>query len=157
MHCFICIIRTALTLHHASCCVCVCVCVFVCVCVTWHWWRHSLTHFHMCLTVCLSSDQCTIMCYDTPCTLHTHRALHSEAYIWWQHGRVVKAIDSKSIGLCPRRFKSCCCRMVMTYIHAWMAERSKAVDLSSIIFGCVGSNPTSGICVLICLYYDMPM
>ena len=29
-------------------------------------------------------------------------------------------------------------------IDAWMAERSKAVDLSSIIFGCVGSNPTSG-------------
>ena len=25
-----------------------------------------------------------------------------------------------------------------------MAERSKAVDLSSIISGCVGSNPTSG-------------
>ena len=27
---------------------------------------------------------------------------------------------------------------------AWMAEWSKAVDLSSIIYGCVGSNPTSG-------------
>ncbi len=25
-----------------------------------------------------------------------------------------------------------------------MAERSKAADLSSVIFGCVGSNPTSG-------------
>ncbi len=28
--------------------------------------------------------------------------------------------------------------------NAWMAERSKAADLSSVIFGCVGSNPTSG-------------
>ena len=28
--------------------------------------------------------------------------------------------------------------------HAWMAEWSKAADLSSVIFGCVGSNPTSG-------------
>ncbi len=25
-----------------------------------------------------------------------------------------------------------------------MAERSKTADLSSVIFGCVGSNPTSG-------------
>ena len=31
------------------------------------------------------------------------------------------------------------------YKYAWLAEWSKAVDLSSIIFGCVGSNPTSGI------------
>ena len=30
---------------------------------------------------------------------------------------------------------------------AWMAERSKAVDLSSIIVRCVGSNPTPGIFV----------
>ena len=30
-----------------------------------------------------------------------------------------------------------------TGVDAWMAERSKAVDLSSIISGCVGSNPTS--------------
>ena len=28
--------------------------------------------------------------------------------------------------------------------NAWMAEWSKAADLSSVIFGCVGSNPTSG-------------
>ena len=27
-----------------------------------------------------------------------------------QHGRVVKAADSKSAGFIPRRFKSCCCR-----------------------------------------------
>ena len=30
------------------------------------------------------------------------------------------------------------------YIIAWMAEWSKAVDLSSILFVGVGSNPTSG-------------
>ena len=30
------------------------------------------------------------------------------------------------------------------YNYAWMAEWSKAADLSSVIFGCVGSNPTSG-------------
>ena len=30
-------------------------------------------------------------------------------------------------------------------LSAWMAERSKAVDLSSIIVRCVGSNPTPGI------------
>ena len=28
------------------------------------------------------------------------------------------------------------------YVHAWMAEWSKAVDLSSILYGGVGSNPT---------------
>ena len=34
-------------------------------------------------------------------------------------------------------------------LHAWMAEWSKAVDLSSILFVGVGSNPTSGIpCVM---------
>ena len=27
-----------------------------------------------------------------------------------QHGRVVKAVDSKSTGVPPRRFESCCCR-----------------------------------------------
>ena len=32
----------------------------------------------------------------------------------------------------------------MHTLHAWMAEWSKAADLSSVIFGCVGSNPTSG-------------
>ena len=30
---------------------------------------------------------------------------------------------------------------------AWMAERSKALDSSSSIFGCVGSNPTPSIFV----------
>ena len=30
-------------------------------------------------------------------------------------------------------------------LYAWMAEWSKAVDLSSILFVGVGSNPTSGI------------
>ena len=36
---------------------------------------------------------------------------------------------------------------ILCYIYiipAWMAEWSKAADLSSVIFGCVGSNPTSG-------------
>ena len=28
----------------------------------------------------------------------------------WQHVRAVKESDLKSDGLCPRRFKSCCCR-----------------------------------------------
>ena len=31
---------------------------------------------------------------------------------------------------------------VSNYLPAFLAERSKAVDSSSIIFGCVGSNPT---------------
>ena len=31
---------------------------------------------------------------------------------------------------------------------AWMAERSKAADLSSVLFGGVGSNPTSSIIFL---------
>ncbi len=33
---------------------------------------------------------------------------------------------------------------VIAFGRAWMAEWSKAADLSSVIFGCVGSNPTSG-------------
>ena len=37
-------------------------------------------------------------------------------------------------------------RIIVSIVsHAWMAEWSKAADLSSVIFGCVGSNPTSGI------------
>ena len=32
-----------------------------------------------------------------------------------------------------------------TTARAWMAERSKALDSSSSIFGCVGSNPTPSI------------
>ena len=32
----------------------------------------------------------------------------------------------------------------MHNMYAWMAEWSKAVDLSSILFVGVGSNPTSG-------------
>ena len=31
----------------------------------------------------------------------------------WQHGRVVKAIDQKSIGRCPREFESLCCRFFL--------------------------------------------
>lgn len=34
--------------------------------------------------------------------------------------------------------------------YAWMAEWSKAADLSSVIFGCVGSNPTE--CNIQCQY-----
>ena len=64
----------------------------------------------------------------------------------WQHGRVVKASDSKSGGLCPRGFESPCCRYSkVSNKYAWMAEWSKAVDLSSILVRGVGSNPTSGI------------
>ena len=35
-----------------------------------------------------------------------------------QHGRVVKALDSKSNGHCPRRFESGCCRTV--YFFFWI-------------------------------------
>ena len=99
--------------------------------------QHLTMRFHCIFALCESHSQCSI-CYMTSVCLIS--------YIW-QHGRVVKAIDSKSIGLCPRGFKSHCCRIyiyVCMQFNAWMAERSKAVDLSSIIFGCVGSNPTSG-------------
>ena len=34
---------------------------------------------------------------------------------------------------------------MIIFIIAWMAEGSKAVDLSSILFGGVGSNPTPSI------------
>ena len=33
-----------------------------------------------------------------------------------QHGRVVKALDSKSNGHCPRRFESGCCRTVYFFL-----------------------------------------
>ena len=39
--------------------------------------------------------------------------------------------------------------------NAWMAERSKAVDLSSIIVRCVGSNPTPGIFAINQGIFDM--
>lgn len=48
------------------------------------------------------------------------------------------------VGVYPRGFESLCCRNNITK-YAWMAEWSKAVDLSSILFVGVGSNPTSGI------------
>ena len=51
-------------------------------------------------------------------------------------GRVVKAIDQKSIGFIPRRFESCQCRI------AFVPERSKGLDSSSSVFVLVGSNPT---------------
>ena len=34
-----------------------------------------------------------------------------------QHGRVVKALDSKSNGHCPRRFESGCCRTVYFFLN----------------------------------------
>ena len=37
--------------------------------------------------------------------------------------------------------------------NAWMAERSKAADLSSVIFGCVGSNPTSSKIIITVVMY----
>ena len=62
--------------------------------------------------------------------------------------REVKEADSKSAGLCPRRFESCRCRYFsfsqLSYL-SWngsMAEWSKALDSSSSLFGGVGSNPT---------------
>ena len=42
-----------------------------------------------------------------------HKASRAGGYaaLWtWQHVRAVKESDLKSDGLCPRRFKSCCCR-----------------------------------------------
>ena len=60
-----------------------------------------------------------------------------------------KASDSKSDGHLPAGVRIPlsshliinyqCCRYIN---NAWMAEWSKAADLSSVIFGCVGSNPT---------------
>ena len=62
-----------------------------------------------------------------------------------QHGRVVKAPDSKSGGLLPAGVRIPLLSFNAYHaLHAWMAEWSKAVDLSSILFVGVGSNPTSG-------------
>ena len=38
----------------------------------------------------------------------------------------------------------CINSVIIFKLKALMAEWSKAADLSSVIFGCVGSNPTSG-------------
>ena len=38
------------------------------------------------------------------------RSPHSTHHLCGQHGRAVKALDSKSNGLCPRGFESLCCR-----------------------------------------------
>ena len=48
------------------------------------------------------------------------------------HGRVVKAMDLKSIGLCPRRFKSCWCRMLLW--RNWLAHSTvnRKVESSSL-------------------------
>ena len=37
--------------------------------------------------------------------------------------RAVKEMDSKSIGLCPRRFESCTCREIAEPVIAQLAER----------------------------------
>ena len=62
---------------------------------------------------------------------------------------MVKAPDSKSGGLLPAGVRipllSYDAHSAYHTLHAWMAEWSKAVDLSSILFVGVGSNPTSGI------------
>ena len=55
--------------------------------------------------------------------------------------REVKEADSKSAGLCPRRFESCRCRSSFVEVGS-VAEWSKALDSSSSLFGGVGSNPT---------------
>ena len=62
--------------------------------------------------------------------------------------REVKEADSKSAGLCPRRFESCRCRVLLKFemnqvsVFGSVAEWSKALDSSSSLFGGVGSNPT---------------
>ena len=38
--------------------------------------------------------------------------------IWRHHGRVVKAVDSKSTGLCPQEFESPWCRILSQYLQS---------------------------------------
>ena len=44
--------------------------------------------------------------------IYTHEIFQKLSRYGWQHGRVVKASDSKSDGLCPRGFESLCCRII---------------------------------------------
>ena len=51
------------------------------------------------------------------------RILHPFAHEQRQVGRVVKAVDSKSTGLRPRRFESCTCRSYLFAALAQLGER----------------------------------
>ena len=55
-----------------------------------------------------------------------------------QHGRVVKALDSKSNGHCPRRFESGCCRTVYFFLKFFILVFfffcSRGVDQTSLFF-----------------------
>ena len=56
----------------------------------------------------------------------------------------IRAFQARGPGSIPGR-RTCQVSFVLgNMLGAWMAEWSKAADLSSVIFGCVGSNPTSG-------------
>ena len=78
-------------------------------------------------------------------TLPESLILHLLNILGGSYGRVVKALDSKSNGLCPRRFKSCWLRpmlrqLVLSVTAIWQTSWSwqhqdgrvvKALDLSS--------------------------
>ncbi len=72
--------------------------------------------------------------------LYAYQILEEGAHLPYNYnGRVNQVIKNK-------KYFFCVCVYICEYIkYAWMAEWSKAADLSSVIFGCVGSNPTSGI------------
>ena len=48
----------------------------------------------------------------------------------WHYGRVVKAVDLKSIGIFPRRFKSCWCRytIILLYIKRYIVMRHPGIE-----------------------------
>eukprot|EP01043_Picozoa_sp_COSAG02_P026049 COSAG02_NODE_1489_length_12365_cov_22.798793_2_plen_265_part_00 len=58
-------------------------------------------------------------------------------------GRAVKAIDSKSIGLCPRRFESCRVRAT-SFFGWWLRPESCRVRATSFLVG--GSGPSPAVC-----------
>ena len=124
---------------HNTLCVSIAVSLTVveCISIRCHTHTHTHTLYHLCLHAHTIDRQWThskILGEKIECI---------QSVIVRQHGRVVKAPDSKSGGLCPRGFESPCCR-ASSDTYAWMAEWSKAVDLSSILVRGVGSNPTSG-------------
>ena len=59
----------------------------------------------------------------------------------WQHVRVVKESDLKSDGLCPRRFKSCCCRFALlrglgfTFLYTQRSLDSQRICLAYEVSG----------------------